>query len=165
LTFKRSGSGCCLRSTQTVRTPLADDPRGGFQPAVRRVLLVFLRAFRSILFVGGFVLHEVRGWSVLECRTVHVGADGPRAHRGRSAGPSRVQYWRFGGCFRTVRHSLADSLPRPCGRSTRCLRTVRTGLADGPPGARGQSAWSSAELLSPSLLEFCFRFGIVWGCS
>jgi hypothetical protein len=64
--------------------PLADGPRCGFQPAVRRVLHVFLRAFRSIHFVGGFWLHGVRGRSVLECRTVRDGADGPRAHRGRS---------------------------------------------------------------------------------
>jgi hypothetical protein len=73
-----------MRSTRTVCAPLADGPRGGFQPAVRRVLRVFLRAFRSILFAGGFLLHEVRGQSVLECQTVRVGADGPRAHRGRS---------------------------------------------------------------------------------
>jgi hypothetical protein len=45
---------------------------------------VFLCAFCSILFIGGFLLHEVRGRSVLECRMVRVGADGPRAHRGRS---------------------------------------------------------------------------------
>jgi hypothetical protein len=30
--------------------PLVDGPRGGFQPAVRRVLREFFRAFRSILF-------------------------------------------------------------------------------------------------------------------
>jgi hypothetical protein len=84
LTFERSGSGCCLRSTWTVRAPLADGPRGGFHPAVRHVLHVFLRAFRSIHFVGGFLSHGVRERSVLECRTVHDGVDGPRAHRGRS---------------------------------------------------------------------------------
>jgi hypothetical protein len=60
-----------------------EGPRGGFQPAVHRVLRVFLRAFRSILFVSGFLLHEVRRRSVLECRTVRVGADGPWAHRRR----------------------------------------------------------------------------------
>jgi hypothetical protein len=75
----------------------------------------------------------------------------------------RVQYWRFGGCFRTVRRSHADSPPRPRGRSARCLRIVCPGLADGPPGACRQSAWSSAELLSPLLFEFHFRFGIVLG--
>jgi hypothetical protein len=73
-----------LRSTRTARAPLADGPRGGFQPAVRHVLRVFLRAFRSIHFVCGFLLHDVRRRSVLECRTVRVGADGPRAHRGWS---------------------------------------------------------------------------------
>jgi hypothetical protein len=83
LTFKRSGSGCCLRSTWMVRAPLADSPRGGFQPAVRRVLRVFLRAFRSIHFASEFLLHGVRGRSVLECWTVRDGADGPRAHCGR----------------------------------------------------------------------------------
>jgi hypothetical protein len=72
------------RVRAAVCAPLADGPRGGFQPAVRRVLRVFLRAFRSILFVSGFLLHEVRGRSVLECQTVRVGADGPQAYRGRS---------------------------------------------------------------------------------
>jgi hypothetical protein len=84
LTFKRSSSGCCLRTTRTVRAPLADGPRGGFQPAVLHVLRVFLSAFRSIDFAGGFLLHDVCGPSVLECRTVRDGADGPWAHRGRS---------------------------------------------------------------------------------
>jgi hypothetical protein len=163
LTFKRSGSGCCLRITRTVRAPLADGPRGGFHPAVRRVLSMFLCAFRSILFVGGFLLHEVRARTILECRTVRVGADGPRAHRGRSVTEGAVQEVR--GLFSDDPSSLADSPPRPCGRSTRCLRVVRPGLADSLPGARGLSAWTSVELLSPSFFEFRFRFGIVWGCS
>jgi hypothetical protein len=77
----------------------------------------------------------------------------------------RVQYRRFGDCFRTVCRSLADSPPRPHGRSAQCLRTVHPVLADGLPSAYGQSAWSSAELLSLSLFEFRFRFKIVWGCS
>jgi hypothetical protein len=110
---------------------------------------VFLRAFHSILFVGEFLLHEVRGRSVLECRTVRVGADGPRAHCGQSVIESAVL--EVQGFFRMVRRSLADSLPRPRGRSARCLRTVHPGLEDGPPGACGQSIWSSAELLSFSL--------------
>jgi hypothetical protein len=67
-----------------VRTPLADSSRGGFQPAFRCVLRMFLRAFRSIHFAGGFLVHEVRGRSVLECWTVRDGADGPRAHHGWS---------------------------------------------------------------------------------
>jgi hypothetical protein len=53
-------------------------------PSVLRVLRKFLRVFRSIHFVGGFLLHGVCGRSVLECRTVRDGADGPRAHRGQS---------------------------------------------------------------------------------
>jgi hypothetical protein len=61
-----------------------DGPRGGFQPAVRCVLREFLYIFRSIHFVGGFLLHEVCGRSVLECRTVRDGPDGPRAHCGQS---------------------------------------------------------------------------------
>jgi hypothetical protein len=73
-----------MRTTRTVRAPLADGLRGGFPPPVRRILHVFLRAFRLIHFAGGFLLDDVRGWSVLECRTVHDGADGPWAHRGRS---------------------------------------------------------------------------------
>jgi hypothetical protein len=60
----------------------------------------------------------------------------------------RVQYWRFGVVF-------GQSAPAP--------RIVLLGLADGPPGAWGRSAWCCAELLSSLLLEFHFRFGIVWG--
>jgi hypothetical protein len=85
-----------------------DSPRGGFQPAVRRVLRVFLRAFRSILFVGEFLLHEVRRRSVLECRTVHVGADGPRAHRGQSV---------IEGAVLEVRGLFSDSPSQPHGQS------------------------------------------------
>jgi hypothetical protein len=34
--------------------------------------------------------------------------------------------------------------------------------ADRPPQPRRLSAWCCAELLSPLLLEFRFRFGVVW---
>jgi hypothetical protein len=51
----------------------------------------------------------------------------------------KVRYWRFGFHFRTVRPYHADR----------------------PPGHRGLSAWCLAELLSPLLLVFHFRFGIV----
>jgi hypothetical protein len=67
-----------------VRAPLADGPRGGLQSAVRHVLCEFLRVFCSIHFASGFLLHRVRGRSVLECRAVRDGANGPRAHRGQS---------------------------------------------------------------------------------
>jgi hypothetical protein len=48
------------------------------------------------------------------------------------------------------------------GRST-TARTVCRSQVDGPPGSRGQPAWGFAVLLNPLLLEFRFRFGIVWG--
>jgi hypothetical protein len=67
-----------------VHTPLADGPRGGFQPTILHVLRVFLHVFCSIYFVSGFLVHKVPGRFVLECRTVRDGSDGPRAHRGRS---------------------------------------------------------------------------------
>jgi hypothetical protein len=48
--------------------------------------------------------------------------------------------------------------------------TVRSRVMDRLPGVRGPSAqarepsaWHYAGLLSPLLLELCFRFGIVWG--
>jgi hypothetical protein len=128
---------------RTVRAPLTDGPRGGFQPAVRHVLRVFLRAFRSIHFVGGFLLHGVRGR--LECQTVHDGADGPRAHRGRSIIEGTVLEVQV--FFRTVRRNHADSPPRPCGQSARCPRTVRHVSADSPPSVRGQSAQVSRMIL------------------
>jgi hypothetical protein len=93
---------------RTVREPLADGPRGGFQPAVRRVLRVFLRAFHSILFVGGFLLHEVRGRFVLECRMVRVRADGPRAHHGRSV---------IEGAILEVRGLFSNGPSQPRGQS------------------------------------------------
>jgi hypothetical protein len=85
-----------------------DGLRGGFQPAVRRVSRVFLRAFHSILFVGGFLLDEVRRWSVLKCWTVRVGADGPRAHRRRSV---------IEGAVLEVRGLFSDGPSQPHRRS------------------------------------------------
>jgi hypothetical protein len=49
------------------------------------------------------------------------------------------------------------------GPSARCQRTICPVSADRPPQPRGSSSWGCAELLSPLLLEFRFRFGIVWG--
>jgi hypothetical protein len=93
----------------------ADGPRapGGrsarsFQPVVRRVLSEFLRVFRSIHFAGGFLLHRVRRRSVLECRTVRDGADGPRAPRGPSV---------IAGAVLEVRGLFSDGPPQPCGQS------------------------------------------------
>jgi hypothetical protein len=54
-------------------------------------------------------------------------------------------------------------LPVFFGQSVAASRTVHRGHADSPPGARGQSAWCLAELLSSLLLLFCFRFVIIWG--
>jgi hypothetical protein len=94
---------------RTVRAPLADGPRGGFQPAVHRVLRVFLRAFCSIHFAGGILLHGVRGRSVLECQTVRYGADGPQAHRGRSV---------IEGAVLEVEGLFSDGPSQPHGQST-----------------------------------------------
>jgi hypothetical protein len=69
---------------------------------------VFLSAFRLIHFAGGFLLHGVHGWSVLECRTVHDGEDGPRAHRGRSI---------VEGAVLEVRGLFSDGLSQPRGQS------------------------------------------------
>jgi hypothetical protein len=73
-----------VHTWRTVRLVGADSPRGAGWLGVLRVLREFLRVFRPIHFVGGFLLHEARGRSVLECRTVRSEANGPRAHRGRS---------------------------------------------------------------------------------
>jgi hypothetical protein len=102
LTFKRSGSGYrispggqSMRAWRTVR----EEPD---IPSVLCVLREFLRVFRSIHFVGGFLLHEVCGWSVLECWTVRGGAGGPRAHRGWSV---------IEGVVLEVRECFSDSPP------------------------------------------------------
>jgi hypothetical protein len=124
LTFKRSDSYYNTspdeQSAQVWRI-VREEPDS---PGVLRVLREFLRVFRLIHFVGGFLLHEVREWSVLECRTVRGGADGPWAHRGRSIIEGAIlEVWER---FQTVRCSS---------------RTVCRTHADGPPGGRGQSAW------------------------
>jgi hypothetical protein len=105
-----------------VRAPLVDGLRGGFQPAVCRVRREFLRVFRSIHFVSGFLLHEVRGRSILECRTVRDWADGPRVHRGWSIIKGAVLEVR--GCF--FRQSAVAH-----GRSAVPTRTVRLGFSQG----------------------------------
>jgi hypothetical protein len=64
--------------------------------------------FDSIHFVSGFLLHEVHGRSVLECRTVRVGADSSRAHRGRSVIEGEVL---------EVRGLFSDSPSQPRGQS------------------------------------------------
>jgi hypothetical protein len=116
LTFKRSGSGYRISSGgqsawawRTVR----EEPDS---PSVLRVLHEFLRVFRSIHFVSGFLLHEVRERSILECRTVRGRADGPRAHRGWSI---------LEGAVLEVWDRFSDSLSYPRGRFARRSRTVR----------------------------------------
>jgi hypothetical protein len=117
LTSKRSDSGCrnppgrrYAGAWRTVR----EEPNS---PSVRRVLREFLRVFCSIHFVGGFLLHEVRRRSVLECRTVCDGEDGPRAHHGRSV---------IEGAVLEVRGRFSDSPPQLArGRSARRSQTVR----------------------------------------
>jgi hypothetical protein len=59
LTFKRSGSSCCLRTTRTVRASLADGPRGGFQPTVRQGFRVF--SFGRVLLVAQGLADSPRG--------------------------------------------------------------------------------------------------------
>jgi hypothetical protein len=71
-------------------------------------------------------VHEVRGRSVLECRTVRIGADGLRVHRGRSVTE---------GAVLMVRELFSDGLSQPRRQSAQATRTVRPVLADSPPGA------------------------------
>jgi hypothetical protein len=89
-------------------------------PSVLCVLHEFLRVFRSIHSVGGFLLHGVHERSVLKCRTVRDGADGLRAHRG---------WYVIEGAVLVVRDRFSDSPPQP---------------ADGPSYRRGRSAWCTA---------------------
>jgi hypothetical protein len=84
LTFKRSGSGYNIypgRQSARAWQMVGEEPDS---PSVLRVHRKFLHVFRSIHFVGGFLVHEVRGRSILECRTVRVGGDKPRVHLGWS---------------------------------------------------------------------------------
>jgi hypothetical protein len=133
-------SVCGRQSTRHPRT-VREEP-------IDRVFVVFFTSScmpfgRSILSVD-FLVHEVRVWSVLECRTVRVGTDGPRVHRIRSV---------IEGAIPEVWGLFLDGLPQ----------TVRLGLADGPPHPYRQSARCLAELLSLLLLGLLFHLGIIWG--
>jgi hypothetical protein len=123
LTFKRSGSGYRIspggQSAWAWRAVREEPDSLG----VLRVFREFLRVFHSIHFVGGFLLHEVRGRSVLECRTVCGGADGPWAHCGWFVNEGAVLEVRER--FSDSLSHLADGPPYPRGRSARRSRTVR----------------------------------------
>jgi hypothetical protein len=86
----RSSSSCCLRTMRTVHAPLAVGPCAPSGRSARRLSASSSSCSSRVLaclsfdpFFGEFLLHEVRGQSVLECRTVRDGADDPRVHRRR----------------------------------------------------------------------------------
>jgi hypothetical protein len=66
---------------------------------------------------------------------------------------------------RTVRISRCSTGCSSCNfiLSAEVVWTICQPIADCPLGHCGPSAWAFTELLSPLLLEFRFRFGIVWG--
>jgi hypothetical protein len=102
-----------------VRVPLVDGPRGGFQPAVRRVLCVFLFVSLPIGLAVCFWLHKV-WWTVREdSRDSLRGADGPRVEDGRSI---------IEGAVLVVWKRFLDGPPYPRVRSARRSRTVRLGF-------------------------------------
>jgi hypothetical protein len=119
------------------------------EPAYRVFVVFFacscVSVFRSVsLGVFGrevFVGQSARGGRIVrEVQTVReCSVEGPLL---------RVQYLWFGSCFWTVYRSP---------------RTVHPGHAESQPCACRRSAWCCTELLSPLLLQFCFRFGTVWG--
>jgi hypothetical protein len=76
--------------------------------------------FLSILFVGGFLVHEVCERFVLECRTVCEEADGPRVHHGQSI---------ILGALLEVWVAISEGMRPPRGQSARTLRTVRLVLS------------------------------------
>jgi hypothetical protein len=148
LTFKRSGSGYRIspggqpaRAWQTV----CEEP---ISPSFLHVHHEFLRDFHSIHFVDGFLVHEVRGWSVLECQAVCVGADGPWVHHGWSVVEGAVLVFRV--LIRTVRRKPADGSPWLRGRFAVVTRTVRLGFH--------KAAKSFASCVSLSL---CDHLGFV----
>jgi hypothetical protein len=132
-----------VRTWWTVRLVDADSPRGASCPGVLHVHRVFLSAFISIGLVSCF-------WSGGVWRTVHLGVvDRPcspscsRTVRGPGVDRPlfKVRFWRFCCVFRTIHSRVVDRSPQ----------------------SRGPSTWAFTELLSPLLLWFRFRFGIVWG--
>jgi hypothetical protein len=91
----------------------------------------------------------------------------PSAWTSRTVRAARVAHGPSEDKARTVRSSRCASGGSVVffGLSARGSRTVRPVPVDRPPQPRGPSAWAFAELLSPLLLWFHFRFGIVWGCT
>jgi hypothetical protein len=109
------------------------------------------------------------------CELVRESYEVPKVCGRRFGGPSARRSWtvraaqgtlgQSAGRVRTVRISGCTSGGSFAffGLSARGPWTVRPVSADRPPQPRGPSAWCCVELLSPLLLEFRFRFGIVWG--
>jgi hypothetical protein len=129
----RGRRGPSARPPRTVSEVAADRPQGHRRPPARCLqpgrsscLCEFLSAFLSIHFVSGFLVHEVCGQSVLECRTVRDEADSPRVHHGWSV---------FLGAVREVWVAISDGLCPPRGQSGPSSRTVRPDTTDCPRGA------------------------------
>jgi hypothetical protein len=132
---------------------LVDHPRGSRGPSARcltaRLFFVFVRVLERLsfdTFFGGFLVHEVCGRSVVECRTVRDEADGPRVHHRQSD---------FLGALLEVRVAIFR-------RSMPSSQIVRALLVDSPSRHCGRSAWCFPDCLSPLLFELCFRIRLVW---
>jgi hypothetical protein len=85
----------------------------------QQFVVFFVSSYVSIIrsfFVSGFLLHEVRERSVLECQTVRDGADGPWVHRRRSI---------IEGAVLEVRGLFSDSPSQPRVQSAKATRTAR----------------------------------------
>jgi hypothetical protein len=146
--------GACKFVFELLCLLVADTPSGGSGRFARNRLIECSSCSSCVLARSCF---DQFTWLFFIRRSLSdspSGVAGQSARRGRSAsvrrtvccsrcttGGSGTIFVRFATCSRTVRLVPADSLPPPCGRSAQAI----------------------ADCLSPLLIEFCFRFGIVWG--
>jgi hypothetical protein len=145
-----------IRTWRTVRKVDADLPRGHRGPSARcltaRLFFVFVRVLERLSF-------DIFCWWIFgaqSLRTVRTRVPDGLCRGGRSAGPSRMVH--FSRCTIV---GLGSNFERFVPSS----RTAHTLLTESAPGHCGQSAWCSAECLSPSLVELCFHVALVGTCS
>jgi hypothetical protein len=145
-----------IRTWWTIRQVDADRPRGHRGPSVRcltaRLFFMFVRVLERLSF-DPFCRWIFCAQSL---QTVHTRVPDSLCRGGRSACPLRTV------CFSRCTTIGSGS---NFGRFVPSSWIVRALLAESLHGHCGRSAWCSAECLSPSLVELCFRVALVRTCS
>jgi hypothetical protein len=150
---------------------------GGSHSCSRPVVLVSVRTWRTVRLVGANSPRGPKFVQFVACSCAFVvrsvGASVFGWERFRRLSASRSRTFRAAQVARRPSEDKAQTVHfSGCGTkgfvgflrpSAVTSRTVHRPHVDRPPDHRGLSAWSSAECLSPLLLELRFRVALIWG--